>query len=400
MSEERQRTTVITPATPPTLERPLRHVEKPREPLPEPLPLIAPDIVNLSQLAAQLPVLERERFERVFHVSNCLGRLRPPQAMHQWIEGYFGSVEAVLEQRIVKVTNKVTMESALFNELRARRPIEARAPSDAVMEARTRTGDPFCRPEQATPEDVFGRVRGKHCVTASNIAKYDGFHGLVIFDEHDPLNFSASEVADYVDTAYRWAVKANESDPEAKYFFFMWNCLWKAAASILHGHTQMTVTRGMHYARVEALRRAALTYRNEHGSDYFTDLYAAHARLGLGFQRDGVQVIAYLTPAKERETLLLAGGLSPSLKRALYDTLACFRDRLGVQSFNVAMYMPPLSAVDEDWSGFPVIVRLVDRGDPVNRTGDIGSMELYAANVIGTDPFYVIGRLREAFGVH
>jgi hypothetical protein len=399
MSEKRHDTAVIATTSPPARERPLRHVEKPREPLPDPLPLIAPDIVHLSRLAAQLPVARRERFERLFHVSSCLGRLNPPQAMHQWIRGYFGSVEAVLEQRIVKVTNTVTLESALFNELRARRPIEASSPSDAVMEARTRTGDPFCRPEQATPEDVFGRVRGEHCITASNIAKYDGFHGLVIFDEHDPLNFSASEVADYVDTAYRWAVEANKTDPEAKYFFFMWNCLWKAAASILHGHTQMTVTREMHYARVEALRRAALDYRNEHGSDYFADLYAAHADLGLGFQRDGVQVIAYLTPVKERETLLLSDGLSPALKRSLYDALACFRDELGVQSFNVAIYMPPLSAVDEDWTGFPVMVRLVDRGDPVNRTGDIGGMELYAANVIGTDPFFVIGRLREAFGV-
>lgn len=73
-------------------------------------------------------------------------------------------------------------------------------------------------------------------------------------------------------------------------------------------------------------------------------------------------------------------------------TLACFRDRLGVQSFNVAMYMPPLAEADEDWSGFPILVRLVDRGDPVNRTGDIGAMELYAASVVGTDPFFVIGQ--------
>jgi len=295
------------------------------------------------------------------------------------------------------VTNMVTMEGALFNDLRARRPMEARAVSDAVKEARTRIGDPFCWPEKATPEDVFGRVRGRHSITASNIAKYDGFHGLVVFHEHDPLAFDADEVADYVETAYRWALAAHEVDAEAQYFFFMWNCLWKAAASILHGHAQMTVTRGMHYAKVEALRRAALAYRQEWGCNYFDDLYAAHADLGLAFERDGVRVVAYLTPVKERETLLLADGLSPALKRALYDTLACFRDRMGVESFNVAMLMPPLAETDEDWSGFPVMVRAVDRGDPVNRTGDIGGMELYAANVIGTDPFFVAEQLKEAF---
>ena len=373
------------------------HIEKRREPLPEPLPEIEADIVHLPALVAALPASSRERFQRIFHVSTTVGRLNPPETMYEWIEGYFGSVDAVREQRIIKVTNLVTMEGALFNELRARRPMEARAPSDAVMEARTRVGDPFCHPEEGTPEDVFGRVRGKHSITASNIAKYDGFHGLVIFDEHDPLSFDAEEVADYVDTAYRWALEAHKVDPKAKYFFLMWNCLWKAAASILHGHMQMTLTQDMHYPKVEALRRAALAYRQEHGSNYFDDLYAAHADLGLGFEREGVRIIAYLTPVKERETLLLADELSPSLKRALYDTLACFRDRLGVQSFNVGLYMPPLAEVEEDWSGFPIMVRAVDRGDPVNRTADIGGMELYAANVIGTDPFFVIRELQEAF---
>jgi hypothetical protein len=379
--------------------RTLRHVEKRRERLREPLPVITPAIIRLADLVAALDSHQRERFERLFSVKSCTGRLAPPESMEAWIEGYFDSVDAVLEQRIVKVTNLVTMEGVLYNELRARRPIEAKVPGDEVLEARSRIGDPFCLPESATPEDVFGRLRGKHCVTAANIAKYDGFHGLVIFDAHDPLAFGAEEVADYVDTAYRWAVQAHEADPEAKYFFFMWNCLWKAGASILHGHTQMTVTRDMHYAKVEALRRAALSYRQTYGADYFDDLYAAHADLGLGLERDGVRIVSYLTPIKERETLLLADGLTPALKRSLYDTVACFRDRLGVQSFNVAICMPPLAEAAEDWSGFPVLVRAVDRGDPVNRTSDIGAMELFAANVIGTDPFFVAQQLRSAFGL-
>ena len=382
------------------MEIPLRHVEKTREPLHEPLPLIVPDIVHLDRLVRELPTRARLRFERIFHVSSCVGELRPPKEMHGWIEGYFGSVESVLKQRIIKVTNLVTLEGALFNELRARRPTEARTASDAVTEARSRVGDPFCRPERLTPQDVFGRVRGEHCITASNVAKYDGFHGLVIFNEHDPLAFNAEQVADYVDTAYRWGLEANRSDPEAKYFFFMWNCLWKAAASILHGHAQMAVTREMHYAKVEALRRVALTYSRAQGTNYFDDLYSVHADVGLGFERDGVRVMAYLTPVKERETLLLAGGLTAALKQALYDTLACFKEALGVQSFNVALYMPPLDAVEEDWSGFPVVVRVVDRGDPISRTSDIGGMELCASNVIGSDPYFVIRQLKAAFAIH
>ena len=51
--------------------------------------------------------------------------------------------------------------------------------------------------------------------------------------------------------------------------------------------------------------------------------------------------------------------------------------------------MPPLAAVSEDWSGFPVIVRLVDRGDVNTRVADFGAMELYASSVVSSDPFAV-----------
>lgn len=380
------------------MEIPLRHVEKTREPLHEPLPLIVPDIVHLDRLVRELPTRARLRFERIFHVSSCVGELRPPKEMHGWIEGYFGSVESVLKQRIIKVTNLVTLEGALFNELRARRPTEARTASDAVTEARSRVGDPFCRPERLTPQDVFGRVRGEHCITASNVAKYDGFHGLVIFNEHDPLAFNAEQVADYVDTAYRWGLEANRSDPEAKYFFFMWNCLWRSGASILHGHAQMALGRGMHYAKVEHLRRVALLYRVGHGVGYFDDLFAIHDALGLAVDDGGVRIMAHLTPIKEKEVLLVSGRLDDALKHSVYRVLKCFVETLGVRSFNLALCMRPIDTVPEDWRGFPIVVRVVDRGDLSNRTADFGAMELYGSTVITSDPFRVAEALAGCLG--
>ena len=47
-----------------------------------------------------------------------------------------------------------------------------------------------------------------------------------------------------------------------------------------------------------------------------------------------------------------------------------------------------------DWRRFPAIARLVDRGDPGNRTCDIGAMELYAASVIASAPFVVAAALQ------
>jgi hypothetical protein len=345
----------------------------------------------------RLPNHTRAIFDRIFSVYTSTGRLDPPESMHSWIENHFGSVDAVRTQRIVKVVNTVTWEGALFNTVRSQRPIQAKA-ARAFVEAFLEPGnDAFCGPASSTPEDVFGRVRGRHAITASNIAKYDGFHAVVIFDRHNPFVFSEEEVVDYVDTALRWGREAHASEPAAKYFFFMWNCSWKAGASIMHGHAQVALTQGMHYAKIEELRRDSLAYGRGYGANYFDDLFLIHQALTLGFEWHDVRVMSYLTPIKNRETLLVAEQMNENLPRALYRTLRCLLDDGQLGSFNVALYMPPIAAVAEDWSHFPVLFRVVHRGDPMNLTTDIGAMELYAVPVIGSDPFTVADQLREAF---
>jgi hypothetical protein len=318
--------------------------------------------------------------------------------MEPWIEENFGSVEVVRRQRIVKMTNLVTLEGALFNAVRARRPVDAREAVDLEQTIAESADGPFCHPQEGTPADVFGRVRGKHCVTASNIAKYDGFHCVLIFDEHHPLRFTRESVHDAVDTALTWARKAHDVDAEARYFFFMWNCLWRSGASIIHGHAQAVLTRGMHYAKVERWRRAALRYRLAHGANYFDDLVAAHEALGLVVSLGDARIVAYLTPIKDKETLVIAPTLNHNLVDAIYDVLDAFVHRLGVTAFNLALYLPPIGPLDhveEDWSGFPAIVRLENRGDPNKKTSDLGAMELFASSVVAGDPFQVADALRE-----
>jgi hypothetical protein len=258
-------------------------------------------------------------------------------------------------------------------------------------------GDPFCRPHEGTPEDVFGRIRGSHAVTASNVAKYDAFHGVVIYDDHNPLQLRRDAIIDYLDVGLRWGEAALDADPAARYFFFMWNCLWKSGASILHGHAQVAATRDMHYAKVEHLRRAALAYQATRGENYFDDLYAAHDVLGLTVERRGVRLLASLTPLKEKEVWLFADSVGPDLGEGIYRVLDCYVQHLGVASFNVVLYLPPLAPVPEDWSGFPVIARIVDRGPLLNRTADMGAMELYASSVVSSDPFKLMEYLRPAF---
>lgn len=346
-------------------------------------------IVGLPGLIETLPEDARDAFHRLFHLSETIGHIDPPEHMHRWIERYFGGVDAVLDQHVVKLTNRYTLDSTLFNDLRARRPLEARIPADLADEIAKTAPDPFCEPMHNTPADTFGRVEGTHTLTASNIAKYDGFHGVIIFREHDPLAFTGEVVEDAIRVSREWIRRCMEQDPDAKYPFFMWNCLWKSGASIPHGHAQVSLTKGMHYGKVERMRRSAKEYGAQYQRDYFADMFSVHEALGIGRRIGNVEVMANITPLKEKEIVLVANEVNDELSAMIYRVLRCLIEDLNSSSFNLAIWEPPMAESEEDWSDVPVIVRIVDRGDPLNRTSDFGAMELYAASVVSSDPFRV-----------
>ena len=163
--------------------------------------------------------------------------------------------------------------------------------------------------------------------------------------------------ADLLATAEAWAARVRERDPSARHLFLGWNCLWRAGASQVHAHAQVTLSRGWRQARVEGWRAAAERYHRETGGDYFADLAEAHRTLGLAAKIGPVARFALLTPAKEREIVLLAPadtGLS-GIAAPLAQTLQVMLDSMGVQTFNVAIFGPPLGDVDERWAGFPLV---------------------------------------------
>ncbi len=352
-------------------------------------------ITELPEVVAGLPEAERRLFDRLFRVTVAVGRLRPPPEMEPWIVKTFGALEPVLSQRVVKVTNLITLETTLYNDLRARRPMEARVSADLLAEIEKNAGDPLCTPLTGTPEDVFGRVEGRFSISASNVAKYDEFSGLVVFKEHNPLAIAAEKVVDYLNVAWGWLEAAHRLEPPARFPFILWNCLWKSGASLIHGHLQMVLTRELPYGKVEALRRALADYRTRFEADLLADLYAVHEALGLSLPaRNGVRGFVYLTPLKEREVFLWADRPGEALWFGLGRVLEIYVGELGVQAFNVGLYLPPFGD-REGWEGFPALARVVDRGDPANRTADFAGMELYAASVVASDPFEVSRRLRE-----
>jgi hypothetical protein len=157
----------------------------------------------------------------------------------------------------------------------------------------------------------------------------------------------------------------------------------------------MTVGRRFHYGRVERLRRDAAAYKAEHGASYFADFVAAHDALGLAARWGGVTALAHLTPVKERELILVADRYDhPDLPAAVCRALKLYA-AWDVKAYNLAVYMPPLGPADPAWAGLPVLVHLVDRGDPGAKTADVGAMELYASAVVSSDPFALAEDMRK-----
>ena len=364
-------------------------------------------ITTLDKVVSALTPEDRRRFDRMYDWVSSEAVVLPPPAMEGWIANAFkylaptkeGVLEAIRRQKIIHVMNKATCTATLFNAIRSQRPIEAKDATDLEKEIEgARAKCSFCKPLEQTPANTFGRIGEKK--TCANVAVYDGYHGLVIFEDHNPLRFrraefKADEVGDMINTSRLWADKCHAESPDARFFFLMWNCLWKAGASIIHGHAQMTVGRKFHYGKVERLRRDALVYSRQTGADYFADFVGIHQSLGLAVKWGSVTALSNLVPAKEREIVLVTDRFdNPDLPQALWKALRVYAAQ-DVKSYNLAVYMPPLGKVDPDWRGFPVMVYLVDRGDPGAKTADIGAMEMYASAVVSTDPFLVAEEMRK-----
>jgi len=342
----------------------------------------------------------RERAERLFDVRAVTALLDPPSALEPWLVQTFGSVDDVREQTVIKVTNRVTLEAAAFAPLRARRPIDGtRRTADIKAEIAATVGDPFCHPDTGTPAHAFGRVRGAHMVSGANAAAADAHHAVLVFDRHDPLAFDGPLVADLFATGRAWADRARADDPDAANYLLLWNCLWRAGGSIIHGHAQVLLGAGPQYARLERFRRDRDAYRADRDADLVADLVEVHRDVGLAVERGGVMLLAHLAPIKEREILVVGRpGMDerePGFADAVTHALSTCRDRLGVRSFNLALWRRPLldGGTSPGWDGFPPIVRIVDRGDPFSRPSDIGAMELYGTPIVASDPYEVIAAL-------
>lgn len=368
---------------------------------------------SILKLEDKINIIKKEDEESyrainsIFHVSSATGSMIIPPTYRKRVLEIFGkrdsdgniieSEEEVIKrietQKVVKTYNKWTGSGSLFNSLRASRPgmgeeekADMRKKVDEYIKG-SEEGCEFCYPEINTPEDVFGRVKGKYCITGSNLAKYDAWSSVIFFKRHHPLIFSLDEVSDYIDTGFKWFKKVYNYDKRFKYPFFLWNCLQKAGASQVHSHAQILMTDKIHYARPQFLRKIFHQYMQHTGKNYFKDLYKAHSALGLTLEGE-VEGFTSITPIKEKEFIIITRdnpSKNENVKEAIYRVLRCYIDKLGITSFNMVIACPGFRETN-----FPYLIQIVDRGSIFKTTVDTGAMELYGSSVISDDPYNII----------
>ena len=339
------------------------------------------DITKIEQLIEKLSRNDKILFNRFYSVRVYESKSKVQKKVISVIKRRFGSIKKIEYQEIVCINNNLTGEGSLFNKLRSSRPM--RKIKINMHEFEKKEGCFFCDIMNKTPEDIFGRIKGKYCMTASNLAKYDYFHGLIIFNEHNPFKIKKPWLKDYLEVAYKWFKKVENIDRFAKYHFLIWNHLWKAGASIVHGHMQITSSK-IQYGKIKKFEEIVSYYKRKYKSNYFLDLFKIHKNLGLGRKVDRCNVLFYLTPIKEKEIFIFTKEKSFIILSNLIYKIIQNYIKVGVQSFNLALFK-----IKDYW-----IVRIVDRGRLENSHCDIGSMELYGNSVISTDPFVLASKFK------
>eukprot|EP00051_Salpingoeca_urceolata_P013798 m.174549 g.174549 ORF g.174549 m.174549 type:complete len:438 (+) comp17900_c1_seq9:257-1570(+) len=350
-------------------------------------------------LLASCPERPRELLkllDRLFAIDTRSATLDLPPEFATKVKGWLNNDEQlfaeVYDQSITSVFNKITHESSVFNPLRARRPRPKQDNPMAYVNKlieETQEGCDFCNYRKMTAVDTFGRFESEHVVTASNTFKYEKFHTLLMFRHHDPIHWTEPQFVDLVTVARKWFQRAYETNRDYVFPHVMWDCLPKASASQIHPHAQIDLAATRYYGLAEHLHQRASAYFNEHGRSYWTDLINVHYALGLAYLHKDVTVMAYLTPKKDNEIIVVAPTLSDDFARVLHHVLRIFIDDLQLQAFSMAWYLPRMDGKD----GLPAVARVIHRGIASQPQSDISAMELFATSNVNTDPWAIAGQV-------
>ncbi|GAB4820069.1 hypothetical protein N2152v2_007115 [Parachlorella kessleri] len=376
---------------------------------------------NVFDLARAYPLSHSVVFNRLFEVSVGHPRCRGTPAL---TEKY--GVPEDNSQVVVSITDRVTLSQAWYNEARTQKPqtfseeLALRDPTDGG-----RTCD-FCDWQAAavaaTGKEATGDIQRSYQQQCEN--------GNCGSDEG-----SSSGTSLGIDTEVRQQEPPPQHGQAGRrgqlHPLFLWNCLPRAGASQFHGHAQVMLSSSP-FPAIQQEREAAACYDAVHqgSGSYYRDLLAAYEAVGLLRQAGtgGDRAFCYpsLTPTKDMEVCIQGSHMcSPAFQLLLYVALRALIDKLGVKTFNAAIYNVSLQgpgragvlgqqgqqqaqqpgSVEDMWAAGepmgPVLARVVSRGKPSSQASDFGGLEVFGgASIAHTDPWMVAQALDAVLEQH
>ena len=374
---------------------------------------------------------------------------------------YQGSNEKLIldklsTQNVIIITNKFTFEQSIFNIIRKYRPGASQrlniANKHKILAKNIKKCD-FCTNRKHVAADNFlninvnkleyllkryanvkiipghdtititinndhykislnqGRIFGKHCYTASNIAKYCKHHGLIIPYEHSPFNaLRRGLLQDYIYTSLIWlnSMHTNMKPYEYIYPHIFLDMGPKASASQEHTHFQLILTKQRYLGKIEKERQAVHQYSiTNTNRNYWEDLISLHLYLGLGViyrnqtkidktlyknvTNDDAIIISHVAPIKDKEIIIISNNpFSTSFSFAMEKAIDALFES-GTTALSMMMVLDPLNNKLSKHSTQPgAIVKIIDRGNILDNRSDTGSMEYYGSNNIINDPYELI----------
>ncbi|MCR4325080.1 MAG: hypothetical protein NUV69_05350 [Candidatus Curtissbacteria bacterium] len=388
-------------------------------------------ITNLREAIALLSSESQEIFHNLYELVDGRfdnegnprnkGRMTIPAPMQERVANLFrGAVEsddlrdvvdAVEGQWTVRIIDRYSKKAAVYNPLRANRPMVRAGTSrfEDDIEARRDNCD-LCASEGNTPYDQFSPGMNLEGLTAfPNVSKM-GEYNMMMAGPHNPYDLDGRQFANQFYKAMAFGRAVNESDSEAVNLLWGMNFGYKAGASQVHQHSQALLDRGsLQQGEYERFHETAKTYAREfEGREYLRDVLKVHEELGLArhfkdeMAGNGLWVVMPLTPAKERSVLVIGNNttdhfVSLRMMQVSWGVVEFMMDREeeGVREFNTYFYMPPYGRAREGgyWSDFKPMFYFVDRGSSASPTADMGFMEMQGAVVLSSDPKKVVTKL-------
>lgn len=363
-------------------------------------------IVNLPEYLEALPEDTRRIANRIIRVSTTTAPMcySSDDSLRHVATIFRTSPENMQSRRGVRVTNLVLDQETLFNPVRSNRPMMKVEDGeiDSLEKNNPRERCDLCRPEDMTPLEIFGRVRGEVSVSTANAGAYDGWHGLIIpTDIHNPQQLTREVFTDMIHTANEWFREVYKYNPEARFPIIGFNAFGRAGASLFHPHLQVLAAEGYPYQPVEDIRRRMADYQwFNNGHTYLQDFADVMRNLGLVSDEGTAHTIFNITPRKEKEVVIYTDDQkrmpNGDLSCSIFNVVEWWRKEFGVTSFNMAIFMPPLGEdfSSGSWTGFYPFARLVERGKEGTLTSDMGVMETYLSPVVAADPFVLADRYK------